>query len=349
MKHISSLIRDNKAYILFWALYTLAFILAVSTLSLTLPVLLGLALGLLTKPVCAWLERRPHLSRRKAAGITAFLSYLLVLSALAFLLFWLLRELPDTLAKSGFFRYDDLLPEVRAVLDAALDYLPQLPQLAAELLPQNFMSVMPVLNVFLKTVLYIPAVLLALVLIPMTAYFVLSRREMLPRAAALCLGEETAQRLRGAVGGLSNTSGGFLASYLLIYAMTFCESFIILSLLNIRYPLLTACIVTVSDVFPIFGPGTVLLPICAYQLLCGNFLTAAGLFIGWLLFTIIRQIVEPRLVSRITRTPPLWMLLAVYLSFVTGNFWLILYAALYFVVRSLFTDAEILQKKKAKP
>lgn len=103
---------------------------------------------------------------------------------------------------------------------------------------------------------------------------------------------------------------------------------------------------TVSDIFPILGPGTVLLPICIYQLLCGNFLRAAGLFIGWILLTVIRQIIEPRLVSKVTRTPTAAMLFAVYCSLVSGNFWLIPYAGLFFFLLDLLKTAGILGVKK---
>ena len=70
-----------------------------------------------------------------------------------------------------------------------------------------------------------------------------------------------------------------------------------LHLLRMEYPLMTAAVVTVSDIFPVFGPGTVLLPLAVYRLLCGSAAQALGLFIGWIILSVIRQIIEPKLLA----------------------------------------------------
>ena len=49
---------------------------------------------------------------------------------------------------------------------------------------------------------------------------------------------------------------------------------------------MTATVVTVSDIFPVFGPGTVLLPLAVYRLLCGSAAQALGLFIGWIILSV---------------------------------------------------------------
>ena len=69
--------------------------------------------------------------------------------------------------------------------------------------------------------------------------------------------------------------------------------------------------------------------------------------IGWILLTVIRQIIEPRLVSKVTRTPAAAMLFAVYCSLVGGNFWLIPYVGIFFFLLELLTNAGILHAKKA--
>ena len=120
------------------------------------------------------------------------------------------------------------------------------------------------------------------------------------------------------------------------------------------YPFTTAMVVTVSDIFPVLGPGAALFPLCLYRLLCGNAMQAIGLFVGWLLITVLRQIIEPRLISQVTRTPGLVMLAAVYAALLFGNFWLIPYTALLFYLNGLFSDAKLITKptlgrKKTRP
>lgn len=346
LARIRKLWRDNAPYILFFLAYTAAFILFVHTLPLSLPLVLGIALGALAMPVCGFLEKKLRLSRGRAALIAGIGAYLLFLAAAGLLLYWLCRELVVFLTGSGYFNYDALVPEVRRVLEQAFDALPALAERFSASLSENLDTVLPAVGSVFRLILSIPALLLMLALIPVAACLFLRHRAGIPRLSAYWIGPRRTQQLRKAIRGLSRTSAGFAFSYFLIYAITFCESFIILYLLRIRYPLITALIVTVSDIFPILGPGTVLLPICIYQLLCGNFLRSAGLFIGWILLTVIRQIIEPRLVSKVTRTPTAAMLFAVYCSLVSGNFWLIPYAGLFFFLLDLLKTAGILGAKK---
>lgn len=58
LARIRKLWRDNAPYILFFLAYTAAFILFVHTLPLSLPLVLGIALGALAMPVCGFLEKR---------------------------------------------------------------------------------------------------------------------------------------------------------------------------------------------------------------------------------------------------------------------------------------------------
>ena len=126
-------------------------------------------------------------------------------------------------------------------------------------LSENLDTVLPAVGSVFRLILSIPALLLMLALIPVAACLFLRHRAGIPRLSAYWIGPRRTQQLRKAIRGLSRTSAGFTFSYFLIYAITFCESFIILYLLRIQYPLITALIVTVSDIFPILGPGTVLL------------------------------------------------------------------------------------------
>ncbi len=347
LKRIRALIRENASYILFFAFYTAAFVLFVQTLAFSLPLVLGVLLGVLAKPACAFLENRLHMSRCRAAILTGTGAFLLFLVGAGLLFYWLGRELVSFLSGSGYFEYEALAPAVRNAVEQGLAAIPAAAKRLPETLSSNLEAILPALNSLMQLLLSIPALFLLLALIPVSACVFLQLRGKLPRWAARWFGTQRVVRLRHAIHDLSRTSAGFALSYFLIYTVTFCESFIILNLLDMKYPLITAIIVTVSDIFPVLGPGTVLLPICVYQLLCGKFFHAAGLFIGWILLTVVRQIIEPRLVSKVTRTPALAMLFAVYCSLIAGNFWLIPYTGLFFFLFQLLKSAGILGTKTA--
>lgn len=329
---------------MFFLIYTAVFVLFANTLSFTFPFILGIVFGFITLPVCRFLENKLHMRRRLAAILTAVVSYILFLLLLLLLVYWLIYELVMLFSDGSIINYDELSPAVRRAMDSFFSALPQITDRMTQLISDNLSSLLPVMNMAFRSVFFIPALFLIFALIPIASFLFLSHRDTFPRICDAGVGHAKTVQLQEAVHALSHTSGGFASAYFLIYFITFCEAFIILFLLKIKYPVISALIVTVSDIFPILGPGTVLLPIGLYQLLCGRTLTAVGVFIGWIILTVIRQIIEPRLVSKVTRTPPFIMVTAVYFSFISGNFWIILYAGAFFFILQILKNAKWIQK-----
>lgn len=109
-------------------------------------------------------------------------------------------------------------------------------------------------------------------------------------------------------------------AYALIMLVTFVEMFIgltVLQLLGIfqsSYIALIAAATAVIDIVPVLGTGTVVLPWAAYSLIVGDYAMAIGLIVIYVVITIIRQIVEPKLVAGQLGLPPFVTLTAMYLG-----------------------------------
>ena len=89
-------------------------------------------------------------------------------------------------------------------------------------------------------------------LIPVFAYLTLLYRENLLSLLKKLIGEKCVENLQKSA--KSESSVGFVSAYALIYTITFAESFVMLHLLRMEYPLMTAAVVTFSYIFPVLGP-----------------------------------------------------------------------------------------------
>ena len=89
-----------------------------------------------------------------------------------------------------------------------------------------------------------------------------------------------------------------LGAYILIMGITFIELFLGLTLLRIPYAPLIALLITIVDILPILGTGSILIPWALIALIDGNYGISAGLLLLYLVITIIRNIIEPKLVGR---------------------------------------------------
>lgn len=93
-------------------------------------------------------------------------------------------------------------------------------------------------------------------------------------------------------------------SYGLIFLLTFVELFMGFSLLRIENSFGAALLVAVLDILPVLGTGAVLIPWAIIALLQGN--TAFGVLMAvlYLTITIVRNVIEPRLVGKQMKLHP---------------------------------------------
>ena len=105
-----------------------------------------------------------------------------------------------------------------------------------------------------------------------------------------------------------------LKSYIIIMSITFCELFLGMTILGVNHAAALAALVAVLDILPVLGTGTVLIPWGLISLVMGNFSLGIGVLIMYLLITIIRNIIEPKIIGDQVGLPPVVTLIAMYLG-----------------------------------
>lgn len=113
------------------------------------------------------------------------------------------------------------------------------------------------------------------------------------------------QEARGYFGG---TLLKCIAAYGVIFLITFLELWIGLSVIKIPYAMTVAIVIAVLDILPILGTGSVLIPWGILAAVNGNFKMAAGVIVLYLVITVIRNIIEPKLVGKQVGLHPVFTL-----------------------------------------
>lgn len=122
-----------------------------------------------------------------------------------------------------------------------------------------------------------------------------------------------------------STFGSYMKVYGKILLVTFAELFLAFSILKaIGFELanifLLAVIIAIVDILPILGVGTVLIPWFLWELVIGNTKFGITLAIVYFVILIIRQLIEPKLVSKQLGIHPLITLFAMYAGFKAFGF-----------------------------
>ena len=88
-----------------------------------------------------------------------------------------------------------------------------------------------------------------------------------------------------------------IKSYAIIIMITFSELCLGLWALRVEKFWHIAAIIAVLDILPILGSGTILIPWALFTLLSQNYILGMGLLIVYAIITIIRNIIEPKIVG----------------------------------------------------
>ncbi len=106
----------------------------------------------------------------------------------------------------------------------------------------------------------------------------------------------------------------YIKSYALILIITFCELSIALWLLRVDNFAIIAAIIATLDILPILGSGAVLIPWGIISLLQGRVSFGVGILIAYAIITIIRQIIEPKIIGEQVGLPPILTLFAMFIG-----------------------------------
>ncbi len=85
--------------------------------------------------------------------------------------------------------------------------------------------------------------------------------------------------------------------------------------LDIKYPILMATIIGFVDLLPLFGAGTVMIPWAVYLAFIGNIPLAIVVASIWGVWAILKQFIEPKMVSKQMGMHPIFTLIGMYTGF----------------------------------
>ena len=119
---------------------------------------------------------------------------------------------------------------------------------------------------------------------------------------------------------LFSTLRGLIKAYGTIMFITFSEVAIGLYIMKFANIYTSGYIIAISiatciiDIIPVLGTGTVLIPWALYSLITGKISLGVGLFILYVIITVLRQFIEPKLVADKLGLPPVLTIAAMYIG-----------------------------------
>ncbi|AWO75336.1 sporulation integral membrane protein YtvI [Geobacillus thermoleovorans] len=305
-----------------WIIIALLFAVGLWLVPYSMPLLFALATALLLEPSIRRLQENYKLKR--AHAVTVIFSLFIIILGLS-LYFLVVIFVQQVMALSQKLPY--VLNEATKVLDRLIQtwqsYSSSIPQEIIDSLERGVNTVEQMLlsfatNLTQSLVHYIaaiPAFLIHFLVYLIALFLICLDLPQLKQGMRRYLSERTEQRLGMVVAQLSKAGIGFLKAQFLLSLITFFLALAGLFVLGVDYAALMALVIVVVDILPILGTGSVLVPWGLISMANGNNTLGIGLIVLFVVITVVRRIIEPKVFSTNLGISPLAALVSVYLGF----------------------------------
>jgi len=125
--------------------------------------------------------------------------------------------------------------------------------------------------------------------------------------------------------------------YLTLMFITFAELSVCFLILRIDYAIAVAALISLVDILPVLGTGTVILPWSIISILSGNINLGVSLIVMYIVISIVRNILEPKIIGRQMGLNPLMTLVTIFLGLkIWGIIGMFIFPILLIILNNLF-------------
>ena len=304
------------------ALFYLFFKFAFGTI---LPIICAIVAAMILQKPVNFICKKTPLKRGLVSALSVLFAFAVVISGIVLILIWVGSEF------KGFFQYimiefEDmpaLIHKIEGYIANAIGFLPEklestvmdfisekLATLTAPTVTPNEPSAsidLSMLSTPLKgiwnTAKQIPTTLVSIVVAIVACCFMTADFASVKKLVLGFFQPDTRTKIVRAKRLLFPSLGKMAKAYGIIITITFCELSLGLFLLKLMgiydsgYIFVIAILTAIIDIVPVLGTGTVLIPWAVISLLNANYPLAIGLIVMYACITVIRQIIEPKLVA----------------------------------------------------
>ncbi len=292
-----------------------------------MPFLVAFVLSLIIEPAIRFLMRKLNLRRRTSSIIIFVLAILIIVGLLTWGITTLVSETSKLL--QGFNEYfDKAYIQVQSIFDnlklSNIELSEQFNGLAQNTTNEIFINISnwikTALNKVLDIVTELPTIGVYVVITFLSLYFICIDKIYMIDQFEHHLPQEWVKRLWIHFKDITKLLGCYLKAQVILILVSFVISIIGLYIYKIigfpiEYPLLIALGIAFVDALPILGSGTVMVPWAVICALNGDYKLGLAILGLWGLMSIVRQIIEPKIVSKQIGIHPIFTLIAMYTGF----------------------------------
>ena len=328
----------------------LAFYLGLKLVLFYIPFLIGYIISALIEPIIKFIKRKTNLSRKASSIIVLVLVFVVISVFLIWGIVTLINEISGFL--SGMNLYVD---KIMNFIQSLWSWFEQfnfsesinnlLQNGVTEILNNLAILLKDYMNKILQSISSIPTVFIYFVITILATYFISSDKIYILDRMEHHIPRKWVGKMRTHLSEILSVLGNYLKAEATLILITFIIVTIGLNLLfligmKIEYPFLMSLFIGFIDALPILGAGTIFIPWITIEFLNANNSLALSLLGLYILIVVIRQMLEPKLVSNKIGIHPIFTLLAMYTGFkLVGIIGMLIGPIVLVIIKNIFASS----------
>ena len=316
-----------------------------------MPFLVAFVLAVLIEPIIRFVRDKTQLTRKISAIIVMAVIFFSLITLIVWGIIILIQEASNLLAGLNGY-YENISRTVTGIIDNLKFDNMQIPNEVRQIAENSSRDVLTyvsdmaqsILTGFLDSIRSIPVMAIYVGITLLAIYFMCADRIYIFDQIEHHLPKTWVKKAGKHFHELAQALGSFLKAELTLTALTFILVLVGLYILKftgmkIQYPLIAAILIGFVDALPILGSGIVMIPWAIIVSVNGDFKLGVALSVLWLIIVIIRQLLEPKIVSKQIGVHPIFTLIAMYTGFkIIGLLGLIIGPIILVILNNIFAN-----------
>ncbi|MCR6544704.1 sporulation integral membrane protein YtvI [Dehalobacterium formicoaceticum] len=306
-------------YLLYYHIFPAAGAIIGYVLPALAPFIFALVVAVLIDPLVSWMTKRLKVPRGLAVLAMLLAFFALVSGILMLLISKLITELH---------RFSQNLPELNQLftnlfndflyyynnMDLSPEVMSQIQQGLSNATQTLTSFVYSAINGIVGFAAALPSFLIMLVITIIATFFISRDKLMVEKFFLSILPKKWQGSVESVYLDMTSSLVRYLGAIVVLVSITALISIIGLSILGVDYAFSMGVLIGFVDILPVLGPGLVFVTWIILSLIMGNFKFAFSLLILYIIITVNRQIMEPKLVATTINVHPLSTLAAIFIG-----------------------------------
>ncbi len=314
-----------------------------------IPFLISFVLALLFEPIIKTIMKKFKWTRRTSSTLVIFVSIAILIALIGWGIVTLFNEANNLLSNSGIYieKIQNIInnfTQNSTLLEKLPEELSQSIQNTQGELLNNIISYITNLLIGIKDwIVKLPNLIMSIFFVVISLYFMCTDKIYMIDQLEHHLPDIWTKKISKYLHKITKKLGNYIRAEATLVFISFLISLIGFTIykiigLNVGFPLLISLAIAFVDALPILGSGAVMAPWAIIEVINGDIKLGVAIIVLWAIMGIIRNILEPKLVSKHIGIHPVFTLIAMYTGYrLIGFFGMILGPILLIVLKEIYT------------